>query len=95
LVSAAYVNRHQKLIFKNKKYYQPRSTQKNTYFWYRLFKTTDTKNKILFLVTVEIISLHHKKILGATINYFSTSAWARLSLSLPQCTAYLSAPQFL
>jgi hypothetical protein len=38
-----------------------------------LLKTTDTKNESLFLVMVEIISRHHKKILGVTINHFSSS----------------------
>jgi hypothetical protein len=38
-----------------------------------LLKTVDTKNESLFLVTVEIISRHHKKILGVTINRFSSS----------------------
>jgi hypothetical protein len=38
-----------------------------------LIKTVNTKNKNLILVTVGIISWHYKKILGVTINYFSTS----------------------
>jgi hypothetical protein len=38
-----------------------------------LLKTVDTKNESLFLITVEIISRHHKKILGVTINLFSSS----------------------
>jgi hypothetical protein len=41
--------------------------------WFRLFKTADTKNESLFLVTVEIVSRHHKKILDVTINRFSSS----------------------
>jgi hypothetical protein len=38
-----------------------------------LLKTTDTKNESLFLVTVKIISRHHNKIIGVTINRFSSS----------------------
>jgi hypothetical protein len=44
-----------------------------TGLWFRLFKTVDTKNESLFLVTVEIINRHHKKILGVSINHFSSS----------------------
>jgi hypothetical protein len=39
----------------------------------RLLKTADTKNESLFLIMVEIISWHHKKILSVTINRFSSS----------------------
>jgi hypothetical protein len=46
---------------------------KNIYFLCRLLKTAGTKNKNIFLVTVEIISQYHKKILGVTINHFSSS----------------------
>jgi hypothetical protein len=39
-----------------------------------LLKIADTKNESLFLMMVGIISRHHKKILGVTVNHFSTSA---------------------
>jgi hypothetical protein len=53
-------------------------TEKN-YFWCQLFKTVGTKNKSPFLMTIEIISRHHKKVLGVTINHFSTSeCWRRV-----------------
>jgi hypothetical protein len=48
--------------------------QPTRYFSCRLVKTADIKNESLFLITVEIISRHHKKILGVTINRFSSSA---------------------
>jgi hypothetical protein len=41
--------------------------------WFRLFKTAVIKNRLSFLVSVEIISWHHKKILSVTINHFSSS----------------------
>jgi hypothetical protein len=57
---------------------------KNRYF---LLKTADTKNESLFLVTVEIISRHHKKILGVTINRFSSSVrWIAAPTLLPLLT---------
>jgi hypothetical protein len=43
-------------------------------FLCRLLKMADTKNKSLFLVTIGITSRYHKKILGVTINHFSSSA---------------------
>jgi hypothetical protein len=49
---------------------------KNIHFSCRLLKIDDTKNESLFLVTVEIISWHHKKILSVTINRFSSSVEA-------------------
>jgi hypothetical protein len=42
------------------------------YFLCRLLKM-HTKNENLFLVTIKIISWHHKKILSVTLNYFFTS----------------------
>jgi hypothetical protein len=48
-------------------------TQKNIYF-YRSFKTDDTKNKSLFLMSIGIIDRHRETNLGVTINYFSSNA---------------------
>jgi hypothetical protein len=55
---------------------------KNGYFSCRLLKTADTKNESLFLVTAEIISRHHKKIIGVTINRFSSSDNSQLSTTV-------------
>jgi hypothetical protein len=43
-------------------------------FWCRQsYVTADTKKDGLYFVTVEIISQHHKEIIGITINHFSSS----------------------
>jgi hypothetical protein len=46
---------------------------KNRYFWCMLLKTDDEKNESPFLMTIRIISRHYKKMLGVTLNHFSTS----------------------
>jgi hypothetical protein len=45
-----------------------------------IFLVLDTKNEGLFFVMVGIISRHHKKILGVTINHFSNSV-----TNIPEC----------